>query len=154
MQSSVIFAILNHTKMLRFPNKIKYGLQFLLYLDVDTEDYTDIQRAAISCEIPHKFLEGIAVALKKHGILEVKRGAGGGYKLTRDARNITLGEIVTALSRVSEKPHPKSMELTGQVVDEVFDETVKQFWEILNKQSLHQMQQKYYESADKLMYYI
>src|SRR5690554_2926237 len=96
MKTRVIFAIQNHTKMLRFSNKIKYGLQFLLFLDVDTEEYTDIQRAALSCELPHKFLEGIAVSLKKHGILEVKRGAGGGYRLSREAEAVTLGQVVQA----------------------------------------------------------
>src|SRR5690554_7230470 len=111
MKTRVIFAIQNHTKMLRFSNKIKYGLQFLLFLDVDTETYTDIQRAALSCEIPHKFLEGIAVSLKKHGILEVKRGAGGGYRLSREAEAVTLGQVVQALrseehtSELQSRPH-------------------------------------------------
>jgi Rrf2 family protein len=150
----VIFAIQNHTKMLRFSNKIKYGLQFLLFLDVDSEDFTDIQRAALSCEIPQKFLEGIAVSLKKHGILDVKRGAGGGYRLSRDAKEVTLAQIVEALESVSPKVHPKNNELTNQVVEETLNATLDQFWSLLQNISLHQIQKRYYESADKLMYYI
>jgi hypothetical protein len=89
---SLIFAQLIHTKMIRFSSRVNYGLQFLLFLDVDTEDYSDIQRAALSCGIPYKFLEAIAVDLKKHGILDVKRGAGGGYKLARDSgRSFPVG---------------------------------------------------------------
>ena len=140
--------------MLRFSNKVKYGLQFLLFLDVDTEEYTDIQRAAISCEIPHKFLEGIAVTLKKHGILEVKRGAGGGYRLTRDPRNVSLAQIVEALEGISGKPNSKSLELTGQVIDEILADTIVEFRRQMESITLQDIHKKYYESADKLMYYI
>jgi Rrf2 family cysteine metabolism transcriptional repressor len=140
--------------MLRFSNKVKYGLQFLLFLDVDTEEYTDIQRAAISCEIPHKFLEGIAVTLKKHGILEVKRGAGGGYRLTRDPRNVSLAQIVEALEGISGKPNSKSLELTGQVIDEILADTIVEFRKQMESITLQDIHKKYYESADKLMYYI
>lgn len=154
MKTRVIFAIQNHTKMLRFSNKIKYGLQFLLFLDVDTETYTDIQRAALSCEIPHKFLEGIAVSLKKHGILEVKRGAGGGYRLSREAEAVTLGQVVQALEGPAAKSTKKSGELTGQVIEATLDEVLARFWEELEGLSLAAIQKRYYESADKLMYYI
>lgn len=140
--------------MLRFSNKVKYGLQFLLFLDVDTEEYTDIQRAAISCEIPHKFLEGIAVTLKKHGILEVKRGAGGGYRLTRDPRNVSLAQIIEALEGISGKPNSKSLELTGQVIDEILADTIVEFRRQMESITLQDIHKKYYESADKLMYYI
>ena len=140
--------------MLRFSNKVKYGLQFSLFLDVDTEEYTDIQRAAISCEIPHKFLEGIAVTLKKHGILEVKRGAGGGYRLTRDPRNVSLAQIVEALEGISGKPNSKSLELTGQVIDEILADTIVEFRKQMESITLQDIHKKYYESADKLMYYI
>ncbi|HHU00253.1 RrF2 family transcriptional regulator [Xiashengella succiniciproducens] len=140
--------------MLRFSNKVKYGLQFLLFLDVDTEEYTDIQRAAISCEIPHKFLEGIAVTLKKHGILEVKRGAGGGYRLTRDPRNVSLAQIIEALEGISGKPNSKSLELTGQVIDEILADTIVEFRKQMESITLQDIHKKYYESADKLMYYI
>lgn len=150
----IIFVIQNHTKMLRFSNKIKYGLQFLLFLDVDSEDFTDIQRAALSCEIPQKFLEGIAVSLKKHGILEVKRGAGGGYRLSRTPKEVTLAQIVDALESVSPKVGASNNELTSQVVEETLNDTIDQFWALLQNISLHQIQKKYYESADKLMYYI
>jgi Rrf2 family protein len=123
-------------------------------LDVDTEEYTDIQRAAISCEIPHKFLEGIAVTLKKHGILEVKRGAGGGYRLTRDPRNVSLAQIIEALEGISGKPNSKSLELTGQVIDEILADTIVEFRKQMESITLQDIHKKYYESADKLMYYI
>ncbi len=50
--------------------------------------------------IPHKYLEQILLNLKNAGILEAKRGVGGGYSLGRDPENISLGEII----RVVEGP--------------------------------------------------
>ncbi|WP_052345341.1 RrF2 family transcriptional regulator [Alkaliflexus imshenetskii] len=140
--------------MMRFSNRVKYGLQFLLFLDVDNEDYTDIQRAALSCDIPHKFLEGIAVDLKKGGVLDVKRGAGGGYRLTRNPREISLGEVVAILEKKESKIYEESRELTRQVVDEVLTDALDGFWQIMNGMTLFDIQKRYYESADKIMYYI
>lgn len=140
--------------MMRFSNRVKYGLQFLLFLDVDNEDYTDIQRAALSCDIPHKFLEGIAVDLKKGGVLDVKRGAGGGYRLTRNPREVTLGKVVAILDKKEPKVYEESRELTRQVVDEVLNDALDEFWQIMNGMTLFDIQKKYYESADKIMYYI
>ncbi len=140
--------------MIRFSNRLKYGLQFLLYLDVDIENYTDIQRAAISCEIPQKFLESIAVDLKKSGILEVKRGAGGGYRLLRHPSEVLLSDVVKALDKSELKPYKESMELTHKVVVETLDGAIDEFWQHLSKITLEQMQNRYYENVDKIMYYI
>lgn len=140
--------------MIRFSNRLKYGLQFLLYLDVDIENYTDIQRAAISCEIPQKFLESIAVDLKKNGILEVKRGAGGGYRLLRHPSEVLLSDVVKALDKSEPKPYKESMELTHKVVVETLDGAIDEFWRHLSKITLEQMQNRYYENVDKIMYYI
>ena len=125
MKTRVIFAIQNHTKMLRFSNKIKYGLQVLLFLDVDTEEYTDIQRAALSCELPHKFLEGIAVSLKKHGILEVKRSR---RRLPPESRSrgCNSGQVVQPW-RTRSQIHQKEWELTGQVIEATLDEVLARF---------------------------
>src|SRR5690554_6958060 len=84
---------------MKFSNKIKYGLQFFLFISVDAEPHTDIQRAAISCNISHKILEAIAIDLKKQGLLAVKRGAGGGYKLAKKNHEIKVPEVVKKLEK-------------------------------------------------------
>jgi Rrf2 family protein len=45
-------------------------------------------------ELPRKFLELILLELKNNGILESKRGKGGGYSLRCDPRTVTLGQII------------------------------------------------------------
>ncbi len=48
-------------------------------------------------DIPLKYLEQIINTLKKHQLVTSVRGAEGGYRLSRDARQITVLEILTAL---------------------------------------------------------
>ncbi len=142
--------------MLRFSNKVKYGLQFLLFLLIDDEEYTDIQRAAISCNIPYKFLESIAVSLKRHGFANVKRGAGGGYKLSRMPQEIHLAEVVAALEmeKKSDQSDQKEKELTAIVVESTLDQVMDGFWELLEEKTLYQLYQSYNKRTDELMYYI
>src|SRR5947209_16977500 len=47
--------------------------------------------------IPCKYLEQIMLQLKRFGFVESRKGAEGGYMLSRPAREITLGEVVRAM---------------------------------------------------------
>lgn len=47
--------------------------------------------------IPLKFLEGILLDLKKNGLLESKKGKGGGYFLHKNASDITIASIIRVL---------------------------------------------------------
>jgi Rrf2 family protein len=78
--------------------KSKYGLKALLVLGRETGRgpvlVSDIaQREAI----PQKFLEAILLELKRHGIVESKKGKGGGYFLRRRPADITFGEVIRVL---------------------------------------------------------
>ncbi len=45
-------------------------------------------------DIPKKFLEQLLLELKKGGFIQSKKGPNGGYFLTRDPAQISLGEVV------------------------------------------------------------
>ena len=47
--------------------------------------------------IPKKFLEQILLRLKGQGLVESKKGRGGGYKLARAPELVTLGEIIRTI---------------------------------------------------------
>ncbi|MBV9769155.1 MAG: Rrf2 family transcriptional regulator [Bryobacterales bacterium] len=47
--------------------------------------------------VPLKFLEGILLDLKSRGVLESKKGKGGGYQLSRPPFAITIGSIIRLL---------------------------------------------------------
>ena len=48
-------------------------------------------------KIPIKFLEQILLVLKRSGILHSKRGVGGGYRLNKESRLITLAEVIESV---------------------------------------------------------
>ena len=50
--------------------------------------------------IPKKFLEAILLDLKRHGLVESRKGRGGGYFLRRGPAEITFGDAI----RVMEGP--------------------------------------------------
>jgi len=47
--------------------------------------------------LPEAYLEQLVASLRKAGLVQGKRGAGGGYTLSREPRRITAGDIVRAL---------------------------------------------------------
>lgn len=81
--------------------KTKYGLKALIYLARHYEEgpilIADLARDE---SIPKKFLENILLTLKNSGILQSRKGRGGGYYLGRPPRTITFGQAV----RVMEGP--------------------------------------------------
>ena len=88
---------------MKISNKGEYALKALIELALDNDrgvTGTLINDVARRKSIPHKYLEQILLSLKNAGILEAKRGVGGGYSLSRSPENISLGEII----RVVEGP--------------------------------------------------
>ena len=58
---------------------------------------TSVRDIAERTGLPQPYLEQILLALKGAGLVQSKRGVGGGYVLARDPDEITLGQIVSAV---------------------------------------------------------
>jgi Rrf2 family protein len=83
-------------KMLQ--KKSKYAIRALLALARKPEqEPVLIADLAAQERIPKKFLEFILLVLRNKGILQSKRGRGGGYFLGRKPEAISLGEVIRAL---------------------------------------------------------
>lgn len=78
--------------------KAKYALQAIMIL---SREYNKgpilISDIASQEHIPQKFLEMILLQLKNKGILQSKKGKGGGYFLGRPPDQITFGEVIRVL---------------------------------------------------------
>ena len=75
--------------------RAKYAIKALLALaERGREEPMRIADLARGEHIPPKFLELILLVLKNHGILQSRKGKGGGYLLGRDPKDIYLGQIV------------------------------------------------------------
>ena len=78
--------------------KAKYALQALQYLAKKYDHGpTLIAELAHREKIPQKFLELILLDLKKHGVLQSKKGKGGGYFLGKSPTDINLGYVIRVL---------------------------------------------------------
>jgi Rrf2 family protein len=78
--------------------KAKYGLKALLVLAEQADrGPVLISDLAGRDAIPKKFLEAILLELKRRGIVESKKGKGGGYFLRRKPEEITFSDVIRAL---------------------------------------------------------
>jgi Rrf2 family protein len=76
----------------------KYGLRALLALAEETGRGPVLVSDLSEREaIPKKFLEAILLDLNRHGLVQSKKGKGGGYFLRRPPSEITFGDAVRAL---------------------------------------------------------
>jgi Rrf2 family protein len=78
--------------------KADYAVRATLELaKVDDGQLVKGERIAQAQGIPLKFLENILIELRHAGIVHAQRGAEGGYRLARDAREVSLGEVIRAV---------------------------------------------------------
>ena len=78
--------------------KSKYGLKAVLFLAAAANrGPVLVSELAERERIPKKFLEAILLDLKRHGILDSKKGKGGGYFLRGTPQEITVGQVIRVL---------------------------------------------------------
>lgn len=74
--------------------KTTYALRALKHLAVSGGELTLTSRIAEDEGIPQRFLEAILRELARHGVLQVKRGRGGGYSLRRSPEELTVAQVI------------------------------------------------------------
>lgn len=73
----------------------KYAIKALIALAEDESGLSvRIGDLALRERIPPKFLEAILLSLRNAGLLQSRKGKGGGYRLARDASKISVGQVV------------------------------------------------------------
>ena len=75
--------------------KTRYAIKALVIMGKNFgNEPMQISRIAAEEHIPKKFLEQILLDLRNAGLLYSKKGAGGGYKLIKDPKEIFLVQIL------------------------------------------------------------
>lgn len=84
--------------LMQIPRRVDYGLRAVIYLSVQDPDRScSITEIAKQQGVPKKFLEKIIQDLIRGGLIKSKRGACGGYTLTRSPEEISFYEVIEAL---------------------------------------------------------
>lgn len=71
-----------------------YAVRALCYIAKKEEGLTSVPELVKSLRIPRPFLRKILQALNAKGLLISQKGAGGGFKLAREPKKISLLEVV------------------------------------------------------------
>jgi len=115
----------------RISAKGEYAIKAMLDLALQRErGLIPIQEIAARQKIPQRYLEQVLLSLKRAGLLTSKRGSTGGYHLTRDPEEITVGAVLRAVEgtrstfQASESPDLADLwlevsEAVSKVVDRV-----------------------------------
>src|SRR5579864_2658937 len=83
--------------MLKLTKKADYGLIALKHLAVHGPASSSAKEIAETYGIPSPLLSKILQKLVKNGFLRSEQGTNGGYKLARDARDITALDIIRTI---------------------------------------------------------
>ena len=83
---------------MKLSTKGRYGLRALIDLaQYSSEAPVSITSISARQDISERYLEQLMALLKKAGIVRSIRGAGGGYVLAKDMKEISVGDILRAL---------------------------------------------------------
>lgn len=81
---------------MRIGTKGRYALTIMFYLAKNYKEgkYVSLKEISENENISFKYLEKIMVDLNKDNYLDVLRGNNGGYRLKKNPKEYTLGEII------------------------------------------------------------
>ena len=83
---------------MKLSTKGRYGLRAMVDLaSYCGEGPVSIMAISKRQDISERYLEQIVSKLKKSGLVKSIRGAGGGYVLTKEAKDISVGDVLRAL---------------------------------------------------------
>jgi len=97
---------------------------------VRSGDITERQR------IPKRYLEQVLQHLVRAGILAGKRGPRGGYRLGREAQQISLGEVVRVVRTLEAETEPSDPSVGSPLAHQV----VWPMWERLREDMMMQLE--------------
>ncbi len=83
--------------MLRLSRLADYGVVLMSQMAGSQEDLHNAQTMADATQLPLPTVSKVLSVLARAGLLTTMRGAKGGFKLARNARQISVAEIISAL---------------------------------------------------------
>jgi Rrf2 family transcriptional regulator, cysteine metabolism repressor len=114
---------------MRISAKGEYAIKAVLDLAVHHgRGLISIQEIAARQHIPQRYLEQVLLALKRAGFLASRRGAAGGYHLSRAPEEISVGDVLRAVEGADAPFEPVSRadrdghdlaELWGEIAEAV-----------------------------------
>ena len=137
---------------MKISTKSRYGIIALIDLVINSE-YGSVTLKAIS----ERYLEQIFSLLRKSGLIIGKKGAQGGYTLTKHPNEITIGEILKVLEGdllLIDVKEYEANEMEGFVNREIWSEINKKINDYFESITLEEIVNKYKKEKVEIVYYI
>jgi len=112
---------------MRFSRKLTHAVEAVLDIAYNASD-TPVQSKEIAERqgVPRRYLEQVLQRLVRADILRGVRGPRGGYRLARERRRISLGEVVRIVAEIerdeAEQEEDRSSELGQRVLMPIWQE--------------------------------
>lgn len=124
--------------------KSEYAVRALLELAAGEPELVKAEVIVRNQQLPRKFVESILADLRRAGLVRSVRGADGGYGLTRQASQISVGAVIRAvdgpLAEVrGRRPHETTYEGTAEHLPEVWIALRANVRRVLDETSLQQV---------------
>jgi Rrf2 family cysteine metabolism transcriptional repressor len=145
---------------LRVSKRTEYGLRAVVQLaKLYPKTFVQSKDLARLEDLPNKFLESILLALRRGGFLESKVGSGGGYRLSRAPREISVGDVLRRLEgrlTLKEGVAPNEMSPGNIAVRLINDKLTKATDDVLDHFTLEELMEHVNRASNvqQAMYYI
>jgi Rrf2 family protein len=83
--------------LMQIPRKIEYALRAMIHLADHPNGTARGNEIAEQERIPKYFLEKVIRDLMRRGLVQARRGPGGGYQLARPANTISFRDVIEAV---------------------------------------------------------
>ena len=122
--------------MLRLTRKLMFAIEAVVDIAYNASD-VPVQSKDIAQrqEIPRRYLEQVLQRLVRAGILRGVRGPRGGYRLARERRRITLGEITRIVSAMEGTMDP----LESSTGSDLGQKVLRPIWQDLQDSALERL---------------
>lgn len=147
---------------MKISSKVRNGLGAMIYIAKNQKDNENISLLSISTnlDISKIYLEQAFLLLKRENIVSSTKGPKGGYTLSRDAREISVYEILNALdSSIFEKTEQtisgKEKSIENIMQSDIFSVIDDNLVNTLSNITLEQLVEKLSSEEDNTyMYYL
>ena len=113
---------------MKLSSKAHYAVEAMLELAINPERPVTLASISEKQHISQSYLEQLFMRLRRAGLIKGARGPGGGYRLGRDAEDISIAEVVIAVDERAGPSDSRSRPAHIQIG------VTRQMWEDLSRQ--------------------
>ncbi len=144
---------------MKISKKTTYGMCFMMRLAVSYGDnFIKLNEIAKSEDIPVKYLESIVSIIKPANLILVKRGAEGGYRLSKPPGQILLKDVIESLDgTILEEPlieESLNETLNRKIVVSIWQELRMRLSSFFESITLQDLANDYKKKNEDQMFYV